>query len=342
MEAFLYTPLSDNRVQCNLCNHQCIINDGKRGICNVRENLAGILETLVYDRLIARHIDPIEKKPLFHFFPGSLSYSVATVGCNFKCLFCQNSDIAQELAKQVPCDDKGIQVGNRCAPKEVVDAAEKNGCKSIAYTYSEPTVYFEFAFETAKLANEKGIKNVFVTNGYMSLQAIDKIAPYLDAANVDLKAFNDNFYKKICGAKLAHVKESLKKMRSLGIFIEVTTLLIPGLNDDPQELEDLAVFIAEDLGTDVPWHISRFHPTYKLTDRPATPIQTLVMARETGIRAGLKYVYTGNAPGEEGENTFCYHCGKILIDRLGFNVGKKNIKNSKCIYCNAKIHGVGL
>jgi len=337
MEAYLYKPLNEKKVKCNLCNHRCVIKNGRRGICGVRENREGTLKTLVYGKLIASSIDPVEKKPLFHFFPGSLSYSIATVGCNFKCLFCQNADIAQ-----MPSDHDGMIMGDFVTPEDIVDAAEKGNCKSIAYTYTEPTVYFEFAYDTAKIAHEKGIQNIFVTNGYMTSEALEMISPYLDAANVDLKAFNEKFYKEICNAKLEHVKETLKLMKSLGIFVEVTTLLIPGLNDDKHELEMLAEFLVKSLGPETPWHISRFHPTYKLLDRPSTPVETLVMAREIGIKSGLKYVYTGNVPGDNGENTFCYNCKKMLIDRWGFDVRKNLIKNGKCTHCGANIDGVGL
>jgi len=337
MEAYLYDALDDQKVMCNLCNHRCIIKDGRRGICGVRENRRGTLETLVYGKLIARNIDPIEKKPLYHLLPSSLSYSIATVGCNFRCLFCQNADIAQ-----MPSDRNGMITGNDYTPEEIVTDAVKGGCKTISYTYTEPTVFFEFAYDTAKLAGAKGIQNIFVTNGYMTAEALKMINPYLDAANVDLKAFNEDFYKTYCGAKLEPVKETLKLMKSLGIFVEVTTLLIPGLNDDKKELESLAAFLADDLGSETPWHISRFHPTYKLTDRPSTPVATLLAAREIGIRAGLKYVYTGNVPGENGEKTFCYKCGKILIDRWGFYVRENLVKDNRCSYCGAQIHGVGL
>ena len=337
MEAYLYDALDDQKVMCNLCNHRCIIKDGRRGICGVRENRRGTLETLVYGKLIARNIDPIEKKPLYHLLPSSLSYSIATVGCNFRCLFCQNADIAQ-----MPSDRNGMITGNDYTPEEIVTDAVKGGCKTISYTYTEPTVFFEFAYDTAKLAGAKGIQNIFVTNGYMTAEALKMINPYLDAANVDLKAFNEDFYKTYCGAKLEPVKETLKLMKSLGIFVEVTTLLIPGLNDDKKELESLAAFLADDLGSETPWHISRFHPTYKLTDRPSTPVATLLAAREIGIRAGLKYVYTGNVPGENGEKTFCYQCGKILIDRWGFYVRENLVKDNRCSYCGAQIHGVGL
>ena len=335
MKVYLYESLENKIVKCNLCNHRCNIKNGRRGICGVRENREGVLETLVYGKVIARHIDPIEKKPLFHFLPGSLSYSIATVGCNFKCRFCQNADIAQ-----MPSDRNGRIVGDAFTPEDVVAAALKGDCKTIAYTYTEPTVYFEFAYDTAKLATEKGIRNVFVTNGYMTEEALQMIHPFLDAANVDLKAFNDDFYKTFCKARLDPVKETLKRMKSLGIFIEVTTLIIPGLNDDKKELENLSAFLVDVLGPETPWHISRFHPTYKLMDRPPTPVETLIRAREIGIKAGLKYVYTGNVPGESGEKTFCDQCDHLLIDRWGFCVQNNRIKNGKCPQCGAAVNGV--
>jgi pyruvate formate lyase activating enzyme len=335
MEAYLYEPLEDNKVKCNLCSHRCVIKAGRRGICAVRENQSGILKTLVYGRLIARHIDPIEKKPLYHFLPGTLSYSIATVGCNFRCRFCQNADIAQ-----MPTNHTGVILGDACTPQEVVSAAEKGGCQSISYTYTEPTIFFEFAYDTARLAHAKGIRNVFVTNGYMTAEALDMIHPYLDAANVDLKAFTQTYYKDLCGAKLKHVQETLKLMKSLGIFVEVTTLVVPGLNDDKHELEALALFIKNDLGPETPWHISRFHPTYKLTDRSSTPVKTLSMARDIGLNTGLRYVYTGNVPGDTGENTFCYSCGQMVIERWGFQVGKMRMENGQCSQCGATIDGV--
>jgi pyruvate formate lyase activating enzyme len=337
MEAYLYKPLNEKKVKCNLCNHRCVIKNGSRGICGVRENQEGTLKTLVYGKLIASNIDPIEKKPLFHFFPGSLSYSIATVGCNFKCLFCQNANISQ-----MPSDHNGMITGDLYTPEDVVDAAVKGNCKSIAYTYTEPTIYFEFAYDTAKIAHEKGIQNVFVTNGYMTSEALEMISPYLDAANVDLKAFNASFYKDVVKARLEPVKETLKLMKSLGIFVEVTTLLIPGLNDDKKELEKLALFLVQSLGPKTPWHVSAFYPTYRLTDRPPTSVESLVMAREIGIKAGLNYVYIGNVPSEDGENTFCYKCGNILIKRSGFYVEKNLIKNSRCPHCGALINGVEL
>jgi len=335
MEAYLYEPLEDKKVKCNLCSHRCVIKEGRRGICGVRENRSGILLTLVYGKAIACHVDPIEKKPLFHFLPGTLSYSIATVGCNLRCKFCQNADIAQ-----MPADHKGVIMGDTVTPQEVVAAADKSGCRSISYTYTEPTVFFEFAYDAAKIAHERGIRNVFVTNGYMTAEALKMVEPYLDAANVDLKAFSDRYYKELCGARLKYVQETLKRMKACGIFVEVTTLIVPGLNDDSTELKELAKFIANDLGTETPWHISRFHPTYKLTDRPPTPVKTLTMAREIGLAAGLKYVYTGNVPGNSGENTFCPACGEVVIERWGFQVGSLRIKDGRCTLCGAGIDGV--
>jgi len=335
MEAYLYEPLEDNKVKCNLCSHRCVIKAGRRGKCSVRENQAGMLHTLVYDRVIAMHVDPIEKKPLFHFLPGTLSYSVATVGCNLRCKFCQNADIAQ-----MPADHQGMIMGDAVTPQKIVVAAEKSGCRSISYTYTEPTVFFELAYDTARIARDHGLRNVFVTNGYMTAEALEMINPYLDAANVDLKAFRDRYYKDLCGARLKHVQETLRGMKALGIFVEVTTLIVTGLNDDSAELEDLAAFIAHDLGTDTPWHISRFHPTYQLTDRPATPVKTLTRAREIGLQAGLKYVYTGNVPGNTGENTFCPGCGEMVIERWGFQVSALRIKDGRCSLCGAGIEGV--
>lgn len=264
MEAYLYEPLKEKAVKCNLCSHRCLIQPGKRGICNVRENQNGILNTLVYGKLIAQHIDPIEKKPLFHLSPGSRSYSIATVGCNFKCLFCQNADIAQ-----MPSDRNGMIVGDPVSPEAVVTAAIQADCRSISYTYTEPSVYFEFAYDTARIAHAKGLLNVFVTNGYMTPEALRMISPYLDAANVDLKSFSDGYYKKYCGARLSPVKETLILMKSLNILVEITTLLVTGLNDGSAELESLAGFIAESLGLETPGISAGFTRRTSLrTDRP--------------------------------------------------------------------------
>lgn len=336
-EAYLYDALADGRVKCNLCSHRCEIKPGRRGICHVRQNDRGVLRTLVYEHLIARHVDPIEKKPLFHFLPGSRSYSIATVGCNFRCRFCQNADIAQ-----MPHDRDGLVMGTACTPEDVVADAVRQGCKSIAFTYTEPTIYFELALDTARLAHARGVKCVFVTNGYMTPEALEMAAPVLDAANVDLKAFNDRFYKTQCSARLAPVLDSLRKMKSQGVLVEVTTLLIPGLNDTPEELRLLAEFLVQDLGPETPWHISRFHPTYQLTDRPATPVATLRRAREIGLEAGLRYVYMGNVYGEAGESTLCHICGTMLIERLGFDVRRNTLQEDRCPKCQAPVYGIGM
>ena len=337
MEAWLYEPLGEDRVRCHLCAHTCVIPPGKRGLCGVRENRAGILESLVYGRLIAAGDDPIEKKPIFHLLPGSRSFSIATVGCNFKCRFCQNADIAQ-----MPSDRSGMIAGDAATAESVVAAAKQRGCTSISYTYTEPTVFFEFACDTAKLAHADGLKNVFVTNGYMSAEALERVSPWLDAANVDLKAYRDDFYKSQCGARLEPVKATLKAMKEYGIWVEVTTLVIPGLNDDPEELSRLAAFIANDLGTETPWHVSRFHPTYRLTDRSGTPVETLIRARDIGMGAGLKYVYTGNIPGQGGEDTLCSGCGETVIARQGFRITASHLENGHCTRCGTTIDGIGM
>lgn len=331
----LYDKQEDNAVKCNLCSHRCMIKEKRRGICGVRENQNGTLKTLVYEKVIARNVDPIEKKPMFHFLPGTFSYSIATVGCNFRCRFCQNSEIAQ-----MPAERDGLILGDHMGCEDIVADAVKRNCATIAYTYTEPTIFFEFAYETAKLAREKGIRNVFVTNGYMTPEAIERISSSLDAANVDLKSFSNDFYKEYCGARLEPVKETLKHMKEKGIFIEVTTLIIPGLNNEKSEVKALAQFIHDELGPDVPWHVSRFHPTYRLTDRKSTPVETLSEVRKIGLDAGLRYVYTGNVPGDDGEKTRCYQCKAELIDRFGFQITKNRIENGKCPDCGAEIYVV--
>jgi pyruvate formate lyase activating enzyme len=335
MEALLYEKLDEGKVRCGLCAHRCLIAPGRRGTCNVRENRGGVLESLVYGKLVAGRADPIEKKPLFHFLPGSLSYSIATVGCNFRCRFCQNADIAQ-----LPNDRGGAIYGESVSAAEVVAAAEAEGCRSIAYTYTEPTVFFEFALDTARRAHARGLRNIFVTNGYMTAEALEAAAPFLAAANVDLKAFTSKFYKNVCGARLGPVQETLRAMKSAGVFVEVTTLVVPGLNDDPEELNALALFLVNDLGPETPWHISRFHPTYRLTDRPPTPVKTLQAARDIGRSAGLKYVYIGNVPGDPGENTLCPACGETVIERRGFEVRSLKLTEGRCSSCGAAISGI--
>ena len=333
-EALFYEKLDNKLVKCNLCSHRCSrIADSKRGICGVRENRDGKLYSLVYGKVVSCAIDPIEKKPLFNFLPGSKSYSIATVGCNFNCDNCQNYDISQ-LPKK-----RNVIVGQEASPEEIVLAAKGGKCASISFTYSEPTIFFEYAYDIAKLAKKEELKNVFVTNGYITPEALHEISPYLDAANIDLKSFNDDFYRKNCGAHLQPVLDSIKLFKRLGIWIEITTLIIPSLNDSEEELAKIAKFIKE-VGKDTPWHITQFNPTYKLINLSRTSITSLRKARDIGLEAGLRYVYEGNVPGETGENTYCYNCKKTLIRRFGYQIQKNKIKNSKCAYCGVKIDGI--
>ncbi len=334
-EARLYTQEALARVHCNLCEFRCSIADGKRGVCGVRENIAGTLYTHVYGRLIAEHVDPIEKKPLFHFQPGTKSYSIATVGCNFRCLHCQNSEISQMQRNHMRI------IGEEVSAEEAVNEAYHTGCSSISYTYTEPTIFFEFAYDCAVLAKEKFLRNVFVTNGFMTRECIDEMNGVIDAANVDIKAFTEDFYKKVCGARLSPVLKAIEHMRAIGIWVELTTLLIPTLNDSEEEIRAIAKWI---YGVDksMPWHISAFHPAYKMLDKPPTPQKTIERARAIGLEEGLRYIYTGNIPGLKGESTFCYNCEELLIERWGFTVKKNLVKEKSCPFCKAEIHGVGI
>jgi pyruvate formate lyase activating enzyme len=327
--------LEDGRVRCDLCAHHCVIDQGQRGICGVRENRQGTLFSLVYGKAIATHVDPIEKKPLFHYRPSSYSFSVATVGCNFRCAHCQNADISI-----LPARDQNI-IGQELQPHQLVAAAQRSDCESISYTYTEPTVFFEYALETARLASDKNLGNVFVTNGYMTEKAIRTIQPYLNAANVDLKSFSKEHYKRICGARLEPVLDSIKLMKSLGIWVEVTTLLIPTVNDSEDELSQIAHFI-HSLGSETPWHISRFYPTFEMNDLPPTPLESVQKGRQIGHQVGLKYVYTGNLPGDEGESTFCSNCQERIIHRHGYSILAKQITEGRCDHCGAPVDGIGL
>jgi pyruvate formate lyase activating enzyme len=289
----------------------------------------------VYGKLCAEHVDPIEKKPLYHFMPGSSTFSIATMGCNFHCRHCQNHTISQ-LNRNAPV--RGVER----TPHEIVDCAVANNCSSISYTYTEPTIFFELAYDTARLAREAGLRNIFVTNGYISKEALTAIAPFLDAANIDLKSFSEGFYRDVVHADLHEVLQSIIEYRKLGIWIELTTLMIPGLNDSELELRGIADFIGTNLGNDTPWHVSGFHPTYKMTDRPVTPVTTIRHAREIGMAVGLRHVYEGNVPGSGGENTYCPSCKALLIRRYGYAIQSNRISNGLCPECNAPIAGFGL
>jgi len=329
-EAMLYEALGNGKVQCHLCAHQCKIAPSKYGICGVRQHIDDKLQTLVYGKAIAATVDPIEKKPLYHFLPGSKSFSIATAGCNFRCGFCQNWKISQLSAQS------GTIPGQELMPQQVVTEAKETGCASISYTYTEPVVFFEYAYDTAKLAKESGLYNTFVTNGFMTRQALDIISPYLDAANVDLKGFKDEYYKKYCKGRLKPVLESIAHMRDLGIWVEVTTLVIPGRNDSDAELNDIAGFIAQ-VDVDIPWHISRFHPDYKFTDHVATPVETLRRAKEIGIKRGLRYVYLGNVASDS--DTYCHNCGTRLVKRVYFSGKAIGLKDGVCASCGSAAAG---
>ncbi len=330
-DALLWENRENGSIHCFLCAHECRIPPSGFGICGVRQNIDHRLVTFAYGALIATHVDPVEKKPLYHFLPGSKSFSVATIGCNFRCGFCQNWQISQTRYND------GVEAeGHAATPGQIVAAAEKNGCKSISYTYTEPTIFFEYALDTARLARKKGIRNIFVTNGFMTAQALDMIHPNLDACNVDLKFFHDAKYRTICGGRLEPVLGSIRKMKDLGIWVEVTTLLIPGENDDNAQLEGIASFMAE-VDPNMPWHISRFHPDFRFTNHKATPQDSLERARQIGQKHGLRYIYLGNVSAET--DTVCSQCGERLVARSGFSVVSNTLYNGKCASCDMPIAG---
>ena len=300
----------------------------------MRQNKNGVLYSLVYGQLVAKNVDPVEKKPLFHLLPGSLSYSVATVGCNLSCRHCQNASISQVKAKGT-----ALFPGTLHSPEDVVAAAIAAGAESISYTYVEPTIFFEFALDCMKLARAEGLKNIFVSNGFMSREAAELLIPNLDAINIDLKAFSDSFYKSVCGARLQPVLDSITRMHQAGLLVEVTSLVIPGYNDSADELQAMAEFLFS-VDAAIPWHVSGFYPTYKMTDRIATPVTTLEKARQIGKASGLNYVYTGNRPGSGGENTSCPSCGIEVILRRGFSIAENRLQNGCCPACGQGIHGI--
>lgn len=333
-EAWLYEKTGADAVICNLCAHRCYIPAGRVGICRVRENHAGTLYTRVYDRIVSLNVDPIEKKPLFHFLPGSRSFSIATAGCNFHCRFCQNWEISQ-----MPRDRESLVLGRSIAPQAIVRLALQARCDTIAYTYTEPTIFFELAYDTAKLAVKQGLKNIFVTNGYMTPEALRMIQPYLHAANIDLKGFDDRRYRRVCGAKLQPVLDSIRLTKELGIWVEVTTLVIPGHNDSAEELRQIAHFLKA-VGPEIPWHLSAFFPAYKMLKAVPTDRETLLRAWSIGKEAGLRYVYCGNLADNVHEDTSCYGCDKTVLRRLGFYVEYDWLDRGRCPFCRTPIDGV--
>jgi len=336
--AVLWEPEGEEgKVRCRLCSRQCSIGEGKTGSCFVRKNIRGELYSLNYDKVCAANADPIEKKPLFHFQPGSRSFSVACVGCNFRCEFCQNWHISQAGI------EGGRLEGQAISPEQIVTLAVQGQCRSIAYTYTEPTIFMELCGDCGRLAKEQGLANVFVSNGYETKEAIDFAKDWLDGINVDLKAFKEDYYKRLCKARLGPVLDTIRYIaKETEIWMEVTTLIVPGENDSDDELKGLAEFIANEAGVDVPWHISRFHPQYKYLDSMPTPVETLERAEAMGKAAGLRYVYLGNVPGSKSENTFCYGCGSMLIQRVGYQIVGNNVEGGKCAECGAEIAGFEL
>jgi len=332
-EAKFYKKLKGNLIQCQLCNHFCAIKDGEVGVCRTRINKDGKLYSLVYGYPIILNVDPVEKKPLYHFQPGSFSYSLGTLGCNFACANCQNWDISQ--AKNI---ENKIKQMDKIDPDKIVEQAIGNDCKSISYTYNEPTVFAEYALDIMRLAREHNLKNIWVSNGFMSKQCLDDILPYLDAINVDLKSMDDEFYKNNCNARVKPVLNNLKIIKQAGVHLEITTLIIPTLSDSAEMLEQLANFIVAELDTDVPWHLSKFSPeiSWKLKNSLPTGDDLIYRAFEIGKKAGLKYVYVGNLPGDQKENTYCPKCGELAIRRMGYHIERLDNKG-RCAYCDKNL-----
>lgn len=335
--AWLSKKLKNGKILCEACSQSCILEEGEYGICSVRKVEKGELKSLVYGLAAAVNVDPVEKKPMFHFLPKTSVFSLGTVGCNFSCKFCQNSDISQ-----YPQEHNHEIVGRELPPESIVELAIENGCDSIAYTYNEPIVFFEYTYDTAKLAHAKGLKNIYVTSGYETNKAIDLLEPYIDGMNIDIKSFSNEFYKEICGARLKPVLDAVTYAHSKGIWVEITTLLIPGKNDSNEEIRSIAKFIAQ-LDVSIPWHLSAFHPTYKMLEPSRTPESTLLRAYKIGQEEGLKYLYVGNVDNEDYESTYCPSCKKRVIDRTG-NIGQyvtnELDENGVCPHCDYKLEGV--
>ena len=331
-EALFYKKIDDNTVACLLCPHGCVLKNGQRGLCKVREPNAGKLYTLVYELPCAVHLDPIEKKPLYHVLPGSSSLSIATAGCNLRCKFCQNWQISQEYPENT--------FNRHLSCPDTVKLALARRARSIAYTYSEPTVFYEYMIDTAKIARRQGVKNICVTAGYINPEPLEKLCEVTDAANIDLKAFSDKYLKEVCNERLEPLLRSIKRYREGGVWVELTNLVVPTMNDDPGMIRRMCAWIRENLGAETPLHFSRFWPTYKLKNLPPTPLSTLRTARAIATEEGLHFVYLGNVPEEEGGNTLCPSCKKILVKRAGYFVLANNVINSQCRFCGEKIPGI--
>lgn len=333
-ESYSYEQLEDKRVRCLTCAQRCFILSKGYGLCGVRQNIEGKVYALNYGKMIASAIDPIEKKPLFHFLPGTDSFSFGSAGCNLRCSNCQNWQISQT----VKTDKVMLEAGNEISPEEIVLGAMKNNCPSISYTYTEPTIFLEYALDTMKLAKKKGVKNVWVSNGFMTPETLELIIPYLDAANIDIKSFSEEFYREYCGGRLEPILENCIALKKAGVWLEVTTLVIPGLSSEEDMLFRIADFIKEKLGNRTPWHISAFSGelSWKLREVPDTTVDQIHAAYRIGKEAGLRYVYVGNLPGDPGENTYCSHCGELNIERKGYEIHRYD-KKGECRNCGRKL-----
>ena len=327
-----FSSLEGGEIQCELCPHRCRVAKGKRGICRVRENRDGKYYSLVYGNPCAIHLDPIEKKPFFHVLPGTTSFSLATAGCNFQCKFCQNWEISQALPEDV--------YSYEVSPELTVKRAKEIGARSVAYTYVEPTIFYEYMLDVGTLVKKSGLLNVYHSNGFINPDPLKHLCRVLDAANVDLKGFTENFYHELCNGELAPVLETLKTLKKEKVHLEITNLVIPTKNDDLSVVREMCLWIKRELGADTPIHFSRFYPLYKLKSLPPTPVSTLEKAREAALSAGLEYVYIGNIPGHAAENTFCPKCKKMIIQRTGYMVGEVNLKDGKCRYCGKPLPGI--
>lgn len=331
-EARYYEKLSNNKIQCHLCPWNCVVEAGKRGHCQVRENRKGTYYTLVYGKISAYHNDPIEKKPFFHVLPSTYAFSIASVGCNVDCLFCQNWELARRGLEEVHTVD--------FTPEEIVRYAKKVNSTSIAFTYNEPTIFNEFVQDVAEQAQNKGLRTVIVSNGFISKKPLLDLGKKIDAYKVDLKGYTQDYYQEVVHGRLEPVKNTLVTLRQQGIWSEIVYLMVPTLNDNMNDIKRMCKWIASELGTDVPIHFSRFYPKYKLRNLPPTPVKTLVEARNIALDTGIKFAYLGNVPGHEGENTYCPSCGKILIRRVGYRVYENHIINGNCKFCKKTIPGI--
>ena len=331
-EARYYEKLEHKKIRCKLCPRECVIDDHERGYCGVRENRDGIYYTLVYGRACTYHVDPIEKKPLFHFLPGTAAFSVATAGCNVNCKFCQNWQISQVTPEQVQSID--------LPPKKLVQTARSYDCPSIAYTYNEPTIFYEYMFDTAEEGHKKNIRSVVITAAYINKEPLEKLCTNVDAIKVDLKAFTEKYYKEIVNGELKPVLDSLVTIRKNNVWSEIVYLVVPTLNDSEKEIRALSRWVKKYLGADVPLHFTRFYPQYLLKNLPPTPLSTLERCKAIADAEGLHYVYIGNVPGHKAENTFCPHCGRKIVERRGFLINKIDISDNACAFCGTEIPGV--